>query len=322
MELFRAVLYTSLPMYLILAYYNFVSIENPSLEVEKHKKFFENRDVTGRIYLSEEGINGQMSGIESDAKAYIEWFLSDPKFANTKFKIHRHHENVFPRMTVKVRKQLVALDESVEGEQTGTYLTPAEWRKTLESDEDFFLIDVRNQYEWKIGHFEKSTLPTLEQFRDFPRYAEELKNKLPPDKKILMCCTGGIRCELYSKLLKKKGFKNVYQLEGGIIDYGLKEGSSAWKGKLFVFDDRLAIPIDGQTNEAISHCHHCNQKADTYYNCANMDCNELFLGCPSCHESYLGCCSPACKDHPRRRPFKRGNKPFRRKHLLDSSERQ
>lgn len=304
-------------MYLVLAYYHFTPLEVPEDEVRKHKKFFENRDVAGRIYISHEGINGQMSGREEDAKAYIEWLAEDSRFSSMPFKIHSHHENIFPRMTVKTRKQLVALDENVEGVETGTYLTPLEWRKTLESDEKFFLIDVRNQYEWKIGHFDKSTLPTLEQFRDFPKYADELQKKLDPKTKILMCCTGGIRCELYSKLLKKRGFENVSKLEGGIINYGLKEGSAAWRGKLFVFDDRLAVPIDGQKEcEPISVCHHCNLPSDTYFNCANMDCNELFLACPSCHATYLGCCSYNCKEHPRRRPYKKGNKPFRRKHLL------
>ena len=303
-------------MYLVLAYSSFPPLENPLLEVKRHKDFFKGRDVAGRIYISEEGINGQMSGAEQDARDYMEWLLSDPRFSSIPFKVHTHHENIFARMTVKTREQLVALDEKVGSIEGGEYLSPKEWRETIENEEDFFLIDVRNQYEWEIGHFEKSTLPTLDQFRDFPKYADELKEKLDPKTKILMCCTGGIRCELYSKLLKKRGFENVLQLEGGIINYGLKEGSAVWKGKLFVFDDRMAIPIDGKENRPIAKCHQCGEPSDTYYNCANMNCNELFLSCPSCHLKYLGCCSCECKDHPRRRPYQSGNKPFRRKHLL------
>jgi UPF0176 protein len=319
MELFPCGHYTSSLMYLVLAYYRYIPIENPLEVQESHKSFFEGRDVAGRIYLSTEGINGQMSGSISDAEAYMEWLQKDPRFAKMRFNIHTHHENIFPRMTVKIREQLVALDESVHETEGGIHVSPHEWRKMLE-EEDALLIDVRNQYEWEIGHFDNATLPPLEQFRDFPEYAENLKKSVDPNQKVMMYCTGGIRCEIYSKLLKQKGFQNVYQLEGGVINYGLKEGSDHWRGKLFVFDDRLAVSIDGKEASPISKCHHCELATDMYYNCANMDCNELFLCCRSCHERYLGTCCYDCKHHPRRRPYdmKQGNKPFRRKHLLGS----
>lgn len=308
--------YSPQPMqYSVLAYYLFEPIANPDEEVRLHKAFFQGRDVTGRIYLSHEGINGQMSGAHADAQAYMEWLHQ--RYPAVQFKIHEAAENSFPRMTVKHRPQLVALDASYDLTQGGERLSPHQWRQKLESGELHLLLDVRNAYEWAVGHFEGATLPALDTFRDFPRYAEELKQTLPADTQVMMYCTGGIRCEVYSAVLKEKGFQNVYQLEGGVINYGLQEGQAHWKGKLFVFDDRLAISIDGNTSEAISLCAHCHLSCDTYYNCANMDCNCLFIACPTCSEHYVGCCGHACTQAPRLRPFVRagGNKPFRRKHL-------
>ncbi len=135
----------------------------------------------------------------------------------------------------------------------------------------------------------------------------------------MMYCTGGIRCELFSALLKKQGFENVYQLDGGIINYGLTEGAEHWQGKLFVFDDRMAVPIsEEQECEVISRCHHCQALSDIYYNCSNMDCNALFLCCSECAERYAGCCCGACQTAPRLRAYEKGErpKPFRRAHLL------
>lgn len=303
--------------YFALAYYKFTQLDDPHLEVKRHKQFFENRDVTTRIYLSEEGINGQMSGSMNDCEAYMAWMKEDPRFADIYFKIHEVEENVFPRITVKYRSQLVALDEKIDTTQGGKHVSPEEWKQMLESGE-YMLLDVRNDYEWKIGHFEGSTLPPLKTFREFPTYAENLSKEVDPKKtKVMMCCTGGIRCELYSVMLKNQGFDEVYQLDGGIINYGLKEGKKHWKGKLFVFDDRLAVDIDGNPSEPIATCAHCELPCDTYYNCANMDCNELFICCPSCTESYKGCCSHTCTEAPRLRAVtaERGNKPFRKKHL-------
>lgn len=302
--------------YLVLAYYLFNEIENPHKAVADHKAFFTGRDVTSRIYISEQGINGQMSALEEDALAYMEWLIQQPGFETVTFKVHRSPENVFPRTTVKYRKQLVAIDKDVDLSKRGTYLTPAEWRRVLESDEKFLLIDVRNDYETVVGHFEGSELPPCKTFREFNGYADKLKEEIPADTRILMCCTGGIRCEIFSAVLKEKGFEDVSQLKGGIIQYGLDEGASHWKGKLFVFDDRLTIPIDEQEETVtVGSCHHCGALADAYYNCTSMDCNELFLCCKECAKEHQGSCSDTCKSAPRLRPFdaEKAHKPFRRK---------
>lgn len=305
--------------YLALAYYIFTPIEDPDLEVQKHKKFFEEKDITSRIYISVEGINAQLSGEQEDIKQYIQWLKADSRLSNLTFKIQEIQENIFPRVTVKTRKELVAFGAKVNCSETGEYLAPRQWAEMLETDKEVFIIDVRNDYESQVGHFEGAHLPPLSSFRDFPAYADQLKETLDPQTKVMMYCTGGIRCELFSALLKQKGFEKVYQLEGGVIAYGEKEGSKHWKGKLFVFDDRLAIPLE-DSSEPISLCSYCQSPSDTYFNCANMDCNELFLACFCCIEQHLGACSSNCKAASRLRPYdaRLGNKPFRRHHLLES----
>lgn len=303
--------------HLVLAYYHFVHLDNPHEEVRIHKEFFANRDVTCRIYISEAGINGQMSATRQHANEYMQWMHSRPEFKDVIFKLHEHHEQAFPRATVKYRPQLVALDETVDLENRGEHVSPERWKEMLETDSERILLDVRNEYEWKVGHFEGSELPPCQTFREFREYADQLKERVDPKKTpVMMCCTGGIRCELYSAVLKERGFENVYQLDGGIINYGLQQGRDHWEGKLFVFDDRLVVPICDEEHTVIGTCHHCKNPNDTYYNCANMDCNELFLCCQECLPKFLGCCQESCKQAKRVRPYQQVNpKPFRKAHL-------
>lgn len=302
--------------YWVLAYYHVCPIADPQMEVARHKEFFCGRDVTCRIYLSEQGINGQMSARRDHALEYMEWMRSDERFKDMAFKIHGSTEHAFPKTAVRVRKQLVAMDREVDLSRRGQHLSPAEWKRMLEErDSDTILVDVRNQYEWKIGHFEGAELPHCDTFRQFPEYTRSLKETHDPKKtKVLMYCTGGIRCEFYSALMKEEGFENVFQLEGGVIGYGLQEGNQHWKGKLFVFDDRLTIPISDDDAPPIGECRHCKTPGDVYYNCANMDCNELFICCPTCLPAHKGCCSTECMSQPRIRAYREdgSSKPFRR----------
>ena len=301
--------------YFAVAYYKIVEVPEPEKEMKRHKKFLASLDAKGRIYLSHEGINGQVSLSEESFSVYRDWMNESPIFKDCDFKLHKIPEHIFDRMTVKVKKQLVAVDRLIDFSKRAEHISPAEWKKTLdEDDENLLVIDVRNEYEGKVGHFKNSLIPPLETFREFPQYAKNLTNEYDPKKtKVLMCCTGGIRCEFFSPLMKEAGFENVYQLDGGIIGYGLKEGNKHWKGKLFVFDDRLVTPICEENKETISTCAHCSEKTDHYINCANMDCNKLFLSCDSCTEGKKGLCSEECKGG-RVRPFKHKAypKPFRR----------
>lgn len=312
---------TSNAPYLVLAYYHFTPIANPQEEVARHKAFLETRDVTCRVYISEEGINGQLSAAREHAHEYMEWMKQRPEFSSITFKCDDHHEHTFPRKTVKYRAQLVALDAPVNLSERGEHVSPDLWKQMLGDKQDSILLDVRNDYEWKVGRFEGAELPPCATFREFRDYAEQLKKTVDPKKKrVMMYCTGGIRCELYSAVLKEKGFTQVYQLEGGIINYGKKQGNKHWLGKLFVFDDRLAVPLGDKGGSVIGTCHHCGTSNETYYNCANMDCNELFLCCPQCLEKFSGCCKDMCRLAERVRPYQHcTHKPFRKWfHYADS----
>lgn len=257
-----------------------------------------------------------MSATYDDANAYIDWMHSRVPYKNLRFKIHEYHEQAFPKQTVKYRKQLVAFDRDFDTSEGGTHVSPKEWKEMLEDDKEYLLLDVRNEYESRVGHFEGATLPSCDTSRDFNEYAETLEKQKDLKTPIMMYCTGGIRCEVFSAILKKKGFTHVYQLDGGVIDYGLKEGSKHWLGKLFVFDDRLTVPISEEETNVIGTCHHCDEKIEAYYNCANMDCNTLFLCCPNCIEIFKGCCQSSCQKGARLRPYQNQNphKPFRKKH--------
>jgi UPF0176 protein len=314
-----------LPMskeYQVLAYYHLVPIVDPAAEVSLHKKFFEGKDITSRIYISEEGINGQMSASSEAAKEYMEWMHSRPLFKDVYFKIHEYHEQAFPRQTVKYRKHLVAHDRKIDLSERGEHLPPHEWKKMMDAEVKPVMLDIRNDYEWKLGHFEGAELPPCQNFREFEIFADTLREEKNPDSTpVMMYCTGGIRCEYFSAILKEKGFKKIYQLDGGVINYGLKEGTKHWLGKLFVFDDRLSVPISSEESKVIGTCHCCGTPSESYYNCASMDCNELFLSCPTCLKEYAGCCKRECQASDRVRPYHHQNphKPFRKKHCYNGT---
>ncbi|MCB1108793.1 MAG: rhodanese-related sulfurtransferase [Chlamydiia bacterium] len=298
--------------YVVLAYYLFTSVEDAEREIKEHKKFFKSRDIRCRIYISHEGINGQMSASKQAAHEYMEWLKNKPAFASIEFKLQEAPEHVFAKATVKMREQLVALDAKVKLELGGGHISAEKWAEMLETRDDHTLVlDVRNDYESAVGHFEGAFCPQLETFREFPKLADELKSDYDPETTtVMMYCTGGIRCEVYSAMMREKGYKNVVQLDGGVIRYGEKMGSKHWKGKLFVFDDRLAVPLSPtDSGETISTCSFCGVKNDTYLNCAHMDCNKLFLACPKCAKEHNGCCSTECMGAKRVRKFDADERP-------------
>lgn len=303
--------------YLVLAFYHLTPIENPEQEAREHHAFFAHRDIASRIYLAAEGINGQMSASKEAAQEYMEWMHSRPAFKDVVFKIHTWHEHVFPRKSVKPRKQLVAIDVDVDLDARGEHVSPAQWKEMMETTPDRILLDIRNDYEWEVGRFAGAERPNCNTFRDFKTFTENLIGRVnTTDTPVMMYCTGGIRCEIYSAYLKQKGFEKIYQLDGGVIGYGLNEGSKHWEGKLFVFDDRMTVPISDEEAPIVGQCKLCNSPTENYYNCANMDCNELFLCCSDCLTKLSGCCCEACSASPRVRPFHHQNphKPFRKYH--------
>ncbi len=291
-------------MYTATLYYKFYPIQNPEKFCKEHKDLCRALGLKGRVYISAEGINGTLAGPTEQVQCYQQYVHSIKGFENTAFKDDPCSEIPFVKLTVKTRPEIVSLKSSVPidpSKESAPHLSPEEWRRTLESEKDFVLLDVRNDYESRIGHFEGAVCPDVENFFDFEQWLDGAQ--LEQDKKVLMYCTGGIRCEKFSILMQKKGFKNVFQLDGGIINYSQKENGAHYKGKCFVFDDRLAIPVEADQKEPLGRCEITGVPCDRYLNCANSECNKLFLCSEEGAKTYEGCCGETCMHARTRRPF-------------------
>jgi len=247
-------------------------------------------------------------------KTYCDWIQE--RFPGVHIKVDGCNEHVFPRLCLKIRKQLVALDRQVDLSKGAQHLSPKEWAEYLDQDpKDWTMLDVRNHYEWKVGRFKRSEPVPCSTFREFPSYIEQWSKGKDKSKPLLMQCTGGIRCEFFSPLLRELGFKQIYQLRGGSISYAHEVGDQHWEGALFVFDDRVVVPmISDRECTPCSTCLGCNTPTYHYFNCANVECNAWMLMCRSCYLERKGCCSPECSQSPRVRAIdpESCNRPFRR----------
>lgn len=282
-----------------LSFYKYVIIENPD---ELRDQFFYDWSllgVLGRIYLAKEGINAQLSLPTEKFDLFKEKLFGDERFADVPFKIAVEDDGKsFYKLAIKVRDKIVAdgLDDgNFDVTNVGKHLTAKEFNEALEMPETI-VVDMRNHYESEVGHFEGAICPDADTFRDeLPMVLNMLEDK--KDKKLLLYCTGGIRCEKASAYFKHHGFEDVNQLHGGIIDYArqVKEQGleTKFKGKNFVFDERLGERI---SEEIISKCHQCGEPCDNHTNCANFECHLLFIQCKKCAEKMEGCCTQECID--------------------------
>lgn len=239
-------------------------------------------NLKGRIIVAEQGINGTLGGKLEDVKAYVKAMNLHPLFKKIQYKWSDGNGDDFPRLSIKVRPELVTL---APGEQFDVFnsskaLKPQEWHDYLQQHPDVILLDARNDYESDIGAFKgKNTIkPKIKAFRDIK---PEL-DKLPKDKPILTYCTGDVRCEYLSAYMKHRGFDEVYHLDGGIVKYGQAFGDDGfWEGKCYVFDDRMSIGFSDKTQD-IGECVHCGSKTSNYLNCADVSCNAQILVCNTC----------------------------------------
>lgn len=280
-----------------VSFYRYVTIPNPLELRDELFKAWSGFNCFGRIYIANEGINAQMSVPETNWDAFVHHLYAITYFKDVPFK-HAVDGNgkSFYKLIVKVRDKVVAdgiTDPDFDPSNTGTYLNAEEFNKALEA-EGTIVIDMRNHYESEVGRFEGAFCPNADTFREeLPLVIDHLKGQ--EDKKILMYCTGGIRCEKASAYFKYKGFKDVNHLQGGIIQYAkeIKEQNleSKFKGVNFVFDERIGERV---TPDILSKCHQCGKPCDTHVNCKNDDCHLLFIQCAECAEKMHGCCTPEC----------------------------
>jgi UPF0176 protein len=282
-----------------VSFYQYFEIENPPAFRDYLYKNLHTLKVFGRIYLAKEGINAQASVPESNFEAMKNFLYRIPALNGLRINIAVDDDGKsFWVLKVKVREKIVAdgiNDPSFNMYKKGKYVDAVTMNKLLE-DLNTIVIDMRNHYEYEVGHFVKAIEVPSDTFRDqLPMAVEMMKGN--EDKNIIMYCTGGIRCEKASAYMLHKGFKNVYHLEGGIINYARQAKQlgleSYFKGKNFVFDNRLGERI---TNDVIARCHQCGKPCDTHTNCKNNGCHLLFIQCEDCAKTYDGCCSKECAD--------------------------
>lgn len=351
--------------FVVVNFYKFVSIKHPQEEVAKHLAFVEGLNLRGRIYVNEQGINAQYSGPSRDALAYVEWLREDEIFSDLLVQIspalNRH---AFPKLKLRYKPSLVQLEGGIshlpllDPSMRAIPLAPSEWRNKLEAgkdidkasnsdlNRDFILLDVRNGYEWDIGHFHGARRPDVDCFRSTSfglsqreAFASDPLADLDKEQTdILMYCTGGIRCDVYSTIMRQRGFHNLYALKGGVSHYLENEGPVEWVGNLFVFDSRLSLPPSAYKPDAVSEarmigkvsenpfatCYICSSQVRElrHRNCANLDCNLLFLCCADCVKNLRGCCCLNCTTAPRRRPVLPGHQRYKKWHLYRDSEVQ
>ncbi len=282
-----------------LSFYRYVRIADPQAMRDQLFSKWSELGCLGRIYIASEGINAQMNVPESEWNAFDAYVQSIPEFAGIPYKIAVEETNTvsFYKLTIKVKNKIVAdgLDDaSFDVTKTGAYVTAREMNACID-DPHTVIVDMRNAYESEIGHFERAITPDVDSFRDELKIVPTLIRE-DKKKRVVIYCTGGIRCEKASAWLRHQGFEDVKHLKGGIIDYKRQieeEGlPNKFKGKNFVFDERLGERIG---DEIISHCHLCHtEKSDTHTHCKNQACHVLFIGCPQCLEKKQGYCSYRC----------------------------
>lgn len=286
----------------VLLFYKYVHISNPLELKAYYLSLCEKYHLKGRTIIAEEGVNSTLEGTVKDTEDFLSEFLADPRFSDMQIKRSQGNGNSFPRLSVKVRNEIVGTrfpKEVDPTKKTGIYLKPEELREWYEKEKDFVVVDMRNSYEFESGHFKNSIDPGMASSRELPEKIAKIREEVK-DKPILTVCTGGVRCEKMSAYLLHEGFKDVYQLDGGMHSYMEKYPGKDFQGTLFTFDDRLVMDFGGD-REVIGKCKRCSAANEQYQNCANAECNMLFLICNDCMSAEgPGFCSEKCERSTKR----------------------
>ncbi len=280
--------------YRVLLYYKFHPIEAPEKFTNEHREFCQKYNLVGRILIGKEGINGTCAGLPADIETYKQFVHSSPGFEDMWFKEHAVEKLPLQKLKVQLRPEIVALGKDVDMGKTGKYLSPPEFHQMAEKslvDDDIIVLDARNEIEARVGKFKNAIVPKVRFFRELKdEVKKEGYNKIKK-KKVLMYCTGGIRCEKASALLKEEGFNEVYQLKGGIYNYLKHYPNGLFEGTCFVFDDRMQITVDGNQAEngdkapehkIISHCEFCAKKSNRIINDERVSIRYLRICCEEC----------------------------------------
>jgi predicted sulfurtransferase len=281
----------------ILLYYKYVDILEPEAIAKWQMNLCTELGLTGRIIIATEGINGTVAGSLEKTQQYINAMEEHPLFDEIDFKTAPGDETYFPRMRVVVKDEIVRMNEDTKKVTTkdgGQHLSPDAVHNLLNNKpDDLVILDTRNDYESRIGFFKDAITPAIKNFREFPEYIDKNLDEFK-DKKVLMYCTGGVRCERATAVLQQKGVtKEIYQVEGGIHRYVEKYPDGHFRGSNYVFDGRITERIN---DDILSNCDICNVPCDFYTNCLNATCNKQYLSCKPCITVTNETCSQECKE--------------------------
>jgi UPF0176 protein len=287
--------------YKVLLFYKYIEVPDPGKFKDEHLAWCFNNNIKGRIFLASEGINGTVSGLNKNIEKYKNNLTSYKIFEDIIFKEDEADEIAFSKMHVKVKGEIVNSNlKNTSLANSGNKLSPGQLLQFYESGKEFIIVDARNWYESKIGRFKNALTPQLKNFRQWPEAVESLKEFR--DKTVVTYCTGGIRCEKASAYMIEHGFKDVYQLDGGIINYTKKFPDTFWEGGIFVFDERRVVEPNSKNElKYISRCHFCGKPTSYYINCHNLDCDKIIVSCHKCKVENDYCCSEECRNAPNKR---------------------
>ncbi|MFM2374236.1 MAG: hypothetical protein RLZZ234_231 [Candidatus Parcubacteria bacterium] len=272
-------------------FYQYVDIEDTEALLARERAVCEVLGLTGRMIIAEEGVNATLEGSAEAISRYIAQLKKDKRFIKTDYKVTPGSGRLFPRLSIKIRDEIVAshlpkeIDPTVD---TGVHLAPEVLRSWFEGGKDFEIIDMRNDYEYAVGHFRNSHESGMKNFRDLEAVTPQFEHL--KDKPVLTVCTGGVRCEKASAYLKAQGFKEVYQLHGGIHRYMEKYPGQDFKGALYTFDGRVTMHFGGE-REIVGRCTYCNAPSEAYADCLDDLCGAHFIACDACRdaEGRAGC---------------------------------
>ncbi len=284
-----------------LLYYKYAKLEEAEVYAKRHLKYCKQLNLVGRIIVADEGINGTVSGTIQQTKTYMKHLEDDPHFEGIEFKEDLVDELSFNKMHVRYRPEVVTLGaKEVFPDNKAPHLSANEVL-ALKDQDDFVLLDVRNNIEHEVGKFKDAVTMDIDHFRDFTDNLKQIEHL--KDKKVIAYCTGGIRCEKATTVMLQNGFEQVYQIDGGIIKYGKETGGKDFDGKCYVFDKRIMVDVNSVNPTVISLCRICDKETSHMVNCSNPECNEHFCICEECGWEMQGACSAECKEHPRARTY-------------------
>jgi UPF0176 protein len=261
-------------MYPVVLFYKYVAICDPDLFAAEQRALCASLGLKGRILIAPEGINGTLAGPATEIDGYVTALKTDPRFHDIEIKRSAGNSATFPKLVVKVRAEIVTLNAGAIMPDKNNHLTPRAWKKMLEENPEAVPLDIRNRFESAAGKFENAVTCEIEHFRELPRYVDRLRSL--KEKTVLLYCTGGIRCEKASALLRREGFEKVFQLHGGIAAYQEEFGNEHWQGECFVFDQRMTVRVEEGLVQ-IGRCAHTGRATSRFVNCLHDPCHKLFI---------------------------------------------